>query len=467
MDIREVEMDIQKAFDQVSLESISKKLEDVDPFDFQCPTELSKKRIEKEFMRRLEENNKKKTKTYKKVAYTAAALAVVAGAAFTFGDNVRAAINKMFAFVPNQGIVEVEVDNTTESDTKKTTAKEETAQKEEIQSVSTQDSIYVLKEKAVKDMSNFAISMESANIVNNKMKMIYKIDLKAVREATINEEGDPADLMVSTFKSSGMEKYCDYNDDADPIVKKVYSSVIANGKELQPSSSEVCFGEDSAYDAYVTEEYTLEDYNATDSQITLKVGDVELPLSMEVLNTSDSVEGAVSGRFIAKNVGVTLLCDAELQDDGWVYADIYVLDSGKYKAVDDVWPSLYNSDDLTDPNGYYPSARIGGQQFEGCCVAAEIFNGRNGMPFRLAFEVGNDADMSKLTIVLSDLMVEKEDGEIVRLDDDFVFGVEAANNKEQSPDEAVEAREEAPMDEEQFDLDYYEKLAEELNQQNE
>ncbi|MDO5155466.1 MAG: hypothetical protein Q4D51_05830 [Eubacteriales bacterium] len=464
MDNREVEMNIQKAFDQVSLEEISKKLEDVDPFDFQCPTELSKKRIEKDFMRRLEESNKKKTKTYKKVAYTAAALAVVVGATFTFSDSVRAAIDKMFAFVPNQGIVEVEVDNTTEAGDKKTTAKNETTQKEETQSATTQDSIYVLKDKAVKDMPNFAISMESVNIMNNKMKMIYKIDLKAVREATINEDGFSADLMVSTFKSSGMEKYCDYNEDSDPIVKKVHSSVVANGKEIQPSSSEVRFGEDSAYNAYVIEEYALADCDAANAEIALKVGDVEVPLAMEALNASNSVENAANGRFIAKNVGITLLCDTELQNDGWVYADIYVLDSGKYKAVDDVWPTLYNSDDLTDPNGYYPSARIGGQRFEGCCVAAEVFDGKNGMPFRLAFEVGNDADMSKLTVFLSDLMVEKDGGEIVRLDNDFVFGTEAADNKEQSADEAVEAKEENPMDPDNFDFDYYEKLADELNQ---
>lgn len=401
MSKKNVEADVEKALEYASLEYISKKMEEVDHTKFKKPGRMSGKRMEKKVMKTI---GKRQTggqfNIVKFAACAAAAVLAMGGLTMTFNEEVRASVFKMFSFIPNKGIVEVE---------------------DPLPGVPKAEDTLVMTnsgEKAATD--DLSVTIESAVMDKDTLKVIYHVEMLSLSAEEVVARTDAREdifaedsfmkEMEKLYKEKGYDKYFVINENrksGEHAIKGIHSALLVNGTEKQPVRSEVLFEEASGERlATVTEEYNISEEKVQGiTEATIKVVDCEVPFKLEAAETFDSPEAVVAGKNTCTKNGITIMCEPRWEDQ-YLIADFYVLNTGSYKAVSDIWPgySFYDYDAKSE----YPYAEVNGKRVEGYCEDVYTYNGIDGKPFRMSFEVAG-TDAKEVTIHLPSLMVYTND----------------------------------------------------------
>lgn len=371
-----IDDELMKAFEDASLEDINKIMEDVDPSEFEIPNALSKRRIQKNVMTRL--NSKTRKTNFKGLGYVAAAFIIVgSGFAFSRTEVGATMLDNLFSFVPGKGIVETE--------------------EEEGSDISAPTTIFELVERGESDSNDICqitynygtINGDTLDISYNfRMTNIDLDDYSAVyTNAYDNNQNHDETLnqLIALYNASGYQNYVTYTDDlvanSWEVVDGVKSELYSDGVACPRLSSSVTFGETGGgMDAIVIESYDVSGATALEGKAyTLKINDLESTFTVSAVAKYTSEDDILSEKSVATNGSVQMICDTHWEGD-YLIADFYVTDCGNFDSVSSVWASWEYFD-----NPVYPYAEVNGEKYDSFPTDIFTYDGKDGRPFQIGF----------------------------------------------------------------------------------
>lgn len=313
-----IELDIMKAFDGASVEDMDELLRDINPESFECPNDFTKRRIKKQTLNRIEGKKTRKSRRILKAALsTAAALAIMASTVFTFNAEARELVKKLFSFVPSQGIVEVESEGMP---------------------------YYILSEDVVRaEADDISMEVTRLTVDAKELTLEYKVNLKNVDVEKYDSyayEVDPPKEREKYYKELGYDKYFDIL----PMMEA--RSSITLGKDVLSRQKTETYFSDVANGKYLTivETYLLGAVKPADMQgAVLMLGDLALEFSLVEADMYDSMAGALRDQIICVRDGISIVCEQKRVDDE-LQVSFYVVDTGKYSQVPDLFPYFFDED---------------------------------------------------------------------------------------------------------------------------
>ena len=359
-----IEKKVRNAYDDISLQEVTDYLETVDMPDVSAD---SKARIKALVDQKMGQSSMAITKGHGKanryqgrilskgvirfVAVAATLILVISGVFMLNTDSVKAALAKLFGFVPGVGVVEVPVDESGEV---------------------LQESRWYVLEQAKYDQKNDMVEIEiqNANIVKDVLTVNYVVDLLDISipeleqlSAELSEESfkDYVDL----YRNKGYETYFEIKESADMLTP--LSSVELGGKGLNLIDREVLSGEslEGAKLICISECYKVADLNTdTMPKGSLTVGVLKVDFAMKDLQTYIQAEGAEQNGAVCISNGIELLC-VPMWEDETLYLDFYTLESGEFDRL------------LGFGMGGWPIVTVNNQEVEGYTDESYVFASEN------------------------------------------------------------------------------------------
>ncbi len=388
-----IDDELMKAFEDASLEDINKIMEDVDPSEFKITNTLAKHRIQKKVMTRLKSKTRK---TYLKgLGYIAAAAIVVfSGIAFSHTEVGATMFDNIFSFVPGKGIVETE--------------------EEEGSDVSVPTTIYELVERGKTDSSDCcSVTYNYGTASGDTLELSYNFrilnfDLDTYSSIYINANDtneDPAVTLqkfVDFYNGLGYEDYVTYTDDLKmnywESINGVQSSLYSGDAVCPRLSSSLSFGEvGGGVEAVVVETYDISGAPASEgSAYTLKINDFESTFTVSSVNKYTSEKDLLDDNNVVTSDNIQMICDTHWENE-WLIADFYVTDCGDYVSVNSIFP--------WDFEEFYPYAEVNGRKYDAYNTDIYTYDGKDGRPFQLAFEIPENERSGDITIHVKALEV--------------------------------------------------------------
>lgn len=275
------------------------------------------KEMVKEKMKRINKEKqlerKRKQAKQLKVAAVAATL-VIAGAVAYNSDTVKASVAKLFGFVPGQGVVQVEPDET-ETPT-----------------------WYVMERKDASAGDEMVqVEIKDAYVANGELELHYTVDLSKITDqdienvyASLDETNKP---FMELYQNLGYDNYFSIQD-ADQVILPQSSAAI-NGTKVKVLDTTITGNEstDSLRKLCIVERYDVKDV-LKDNQVsgTLTLGSVEVSFALKNLELGSPSETVDKNGLISEIDGLQLLCVPTWKDNK-LYTDFYAYDLGEYQSV--------------------------------------------------------------------------------------------------------------------------------------
>ena len=341
-----VEKAVKNACDDMSLQELTEYLETVDMPEV---SDDSKERIKALVEQKI---GRKRTKGVIRFAYVAAALVLVVSGTFMLNtDSVKAALAKLFGFVPGVGVVEVPVDEKGE--------------------VLPENKWYILEQAKYNQKNDMVeIEIQNANLVDDVLTVNYTIDLLKISNteleqlsANLSEESfkDYAEL----YRNKGYAAYFEIKDSADTLTP--LSFVELAGNDLKMTDREVLSGEslEGARFICISERYRVANFDENSmSNGSLTVGELKVDFAMRNLQTYIQDESAAQNGAICTADGIELLC-VPMWEEKTLYLDFYTLESGEFDRL------------IGFGMGYWPVVIANNQEVEGYVDESYVFASEN------------------------------------------------------------------------------------------
>ena len=314
-----IEKDVRNACDDMSLQELTEFLETVDmPEVSDDSKERIKALVEQKIGRNSVSNKKERriiTKGVIRFAYVAAALVlVVSGTLMLNTDSVKAALAKLFGFVPGVGVVEVPVDEKGE--------------------VLPENKWYILEQAKYNQKNEMVeIEIQNANLVDDVLTVNYTIDLLNIsntelEQLSVNLSEESFKDYADFYRNKGYATYFEIKDSADTLTP--LSSVELGGNDLNLIDREVLSGEslEGAKLICISECYKVVNFDEnTMSNGSLTVGELKVDFAMKNLQAYIQEESAEQNGAICTTDGIELLC-VPMWEEKTLYLDFYTLESG-------------------------------------------------------------------------------------------------------------------------------------------
>lgn len=256
------------------------------------------------------------TKTAKWRIIAAAFVLVFAAAAVFSSGSVRAAVAKIFGFVPGVGVVE----------------KDEEA-----------GDIFILRNAdPSEENDDIKLTLNHAFANRGKLELSYTVYLSRISDADLD---DYCNSLPELYRILGYDKYFDISEDSPRLMP--HTAATLGGSEIIPGSINVTETEslESARTVCISSIYDISgiDLNGI-STGTLNIGNLEIGFEMQKIELAENAAEASGGTLIDAD-GIKLLC-VPTRRDNLLYLDYYACSLGEYKSTKG-FRKWFNTDTLT------------------------------------------------------------------------------------------------------------------------
>ncbi len=298
--------ELRKAYNMMTFEQMEENLSGVEIEPLSAESEQRVKDMVKGKIKMKE--TKKNMNTKRWIAAAAAFAVVVISAAFC-SETVRAAVAKLFGFVPGVGIVEVGEENA--------------------------DRLYILDGTDV-SVSDEMVSLEIRNavIMGDKLELRYTAYLKKISDEDLEKN---INTLSDMYFLHGYNKYFVISTLEEDLYQPLtpITGTVLNGTEITPYDIKVTETEslESSRSVCITQTYDIKNVAENGSyEGVLTLGDLSVGFKMKKINLDSTAEDAAGGEQIIETNGVKIMCVPTVKEDK-LYIDYYVLDNGEYEKV--------------------------------------------------------------------------------------------------------------------------------------
>lgn len=362
--------ELKRAYDEITPAQLEAELEGIELAPLSADAEQRIKNMVNNKINAQEDNffGKTITKTAKWRIIAAAFVLVFAAAAVFSSGSVRAAVAKIFGFVPSVGVVE---------------KNEETGD------------IFILG-NAEKSAENDDIKLTLNHAFANKGKLVlgYTVYLSRISDADLDAY---CNSLPELYRTLGYDKYFDIAEESPRLMP--HTAATLGGREIIPESISVTETEslESARTVNISNVYDISDIDLSEVfEGVLNMGNLEIGFDMKKIEFSENAADAADGTLIEAD-GIKLLC-VPTRKDNLLYLDYYACDLGEYKSTNG-FRKWFNTDTLT----------VGGEmitdEIDESCIFFSEDSARVGN--RLVYDLSG-AEEEKAVIRAFGIFAEKE-----------------------------------------------------------
>lgn len=314
------------AFDHASVEEMYYILENADLNELACPStdRITKTALQKCFGT---DPVKSQVSFFKpRIAVAVAILVVVSAFLIIGGEQVYAALEKLFSFIPGVGVVEIEGEPTAED--------EQPASGTDAQHYNVP--AYIMQEQmpcAQDDLLKIEIS--SVTLSDGILEISYSLNLIGLSDDDVIGIYDHGSISpVELYLREGYDAYFavdNYREVQSEDFLRPYSSVTLGDTVLERLEAEISIPERNGLrEAGCRERYAV--VGEPDLSGFLTVGCLDVPFSLVTPEVFYSqMEAAANGEICTVN-DVTVMCVPTWTDDS-LFIDLYTINSGKYTEL--------------------------------------------------------------------------------------------------------------------------------------
>ncbi len=311
--------ELRKAYDMMLPEQMEEYL---DNFETDPISDESKQRI-KEMVKAKMQNtgtNKKTGINVRRWVAVAAVFAVVAASVTMFSSkSVRAAVAKLFGFVPGVGIIETE-DGEREP--------------------------YIIDDiTAFAEDEKIRVEIKDAFIINDELELRYTLFLTDITDEDLENHLNSVDEL---YKIRGYDKYFGNQDGINPMIP--LSETVFEGRTIESFSETVSPNEslESSRQIGVSQRYKIEEVPyGEEPEGVLTIGDVSVDFKLKKAEMYSSAESAEETGAIAEIDGIKVLCVSK-RDGDTLWVDYYVCDIGEYTSCPGFYFAGSNMEAVTE-----------------------------------------------------------------------------------------------------------------------
>lgn len=306
--MKNIEEELRKAYDMMTPEQMEENISDIETAPLSSDSEQRIKNMIKEKMGKTGKKGGEKA-VRRWIAAAAAFVIVLAGVTAFSSENVRAAVAKLFGFVPGVGVIEVDEEDTAA------------------------DSVYILDGTSETSDEMVSLDIKSAVIMGDKLELRYTAYLKKITDKDLEKN---INTLSDMYFEKGYNKYFAVSTLEEDMYQPLtpITSAAFNGTEITPYNTKVTETEslESARSVCISQFYDLSSMaEGEEMQGVLTLGDLSVDFAMRKIDLDSSAEGAAGGTAVSIG-GVKMLCRPQIKEDR-LYIDYYVLDKGGYKEV--------------------------------------------------------------------------------------------------------------------------------------
>ena len=313
-----ISKELKRAYEEMKPDRLEAELEGIELPPLSAEAEQRIKNMVNNKISTQENNFFGKTimKTAKWRIIAAAFVLVFAAAAVFSSGSVRAAVAKIFGFVPGVGIVEKD---------------EETGD------------IYILENVFdFAENQDIKLTLNDAFAYNGKLELRYTLYLSRISDAELD---DYCNNLPDLYRSLGYDKYFEIAEESPRLMP--HTTAVIGGEELSSESIAVTETEslESARTICISNVYDISDINLSEvSAGVLNIENIEIGFELKKIDFAENAADAADGRIIEVD-GIKILCVPTFRDN-LLYLDYYACDLGGYKSTTG-FRGWFNTDTLT------------------------------------------------------------------------------------------------------------------------